>query len=153
MDARCGEVGLASIRGKAQSLISGLVGKPKARRAVIDSAKVKLHMAHRELTIGKQEGGIVCDGLVEQTYGMAGLLYPASVEGSHFNEFFATEITIIGDNVCCRCLLDRGFLRRCKLRLKLVRHCFGNFALDCEDVIERPMIIFRPKMGIGSGVD
>src|SRR6266705_638780 len=136
MDVRRDEMGRASMRGKAQSLISGLVGQPEARRAVIDSAKVKLHMAYRELTIGKQEDGIVCDGLVEQPYGMAGLLYPASVEGSHFNEFFAPEITIIRDNVCCRCLLDRGFLRRCKLRLKLVRHCFGNLALDGKDVIE-----------------
>src|SRR5207248_8040049 len=86
-------------------------------------------------------------------YGMTGLLYSPGVEGTHFKQFLATEIAIVGDNVCRRCLLDRGFLRRCKLRLKLVRHCFGDLALDGEDIIQRPMIIFRPKMRVGSGLD
>ena len=55
VDVRRGEMGLASIRGKAQSLVSGLDRKPEAVRAVIDSAKVKLLMTPCEHTIGKQE--------------------------------------------------------------------------------------------------
>ena len=81
MDVRRSEMGLASIGGKAQSLISGLVGKHEASRAAIDSAKVKLHMAQCELTIGKQELRIVCHGLVEQTYCVTGLFHPTGVEG------------------------------------------------------------------------
>ncbi len=95
----------------------------------------------------------MCDGLVEQTYCVAGLLYPASVECTHLNELLATEIAIVGHNVCCRCLLDGGFLRRGKLGLKLIGDGFGNFALNGKDIVQRPMIIFRPKMRVGSGVD
>ena len=34
----------------------------------------------------------------------------AGVEGRRFKKLLATEIAIIGDNVRCRCLLDRRFL-------------------------------------------
>ena len=51
---------------------------------MIDSAKVKLLVAPCELTIGEQECRIVGNGLVEQTDCVPGLLYPASIEGTHF---------------------------------------------------------------------
>ena len=147
------EMGFASIRGKAQSLVSGLADKLEAGGAVIDSAEVKLLMRTRELTIGEQESGIVCDRLIEQTNCVVGLLYPAGVEGRRFKKLLATEIAIIGDNVRCRCLLDRRFLRWCKLGLKLVRHGFGNLALDRENIIQWTMVVICPKVSVASGVD
>ena len=50
-------------------------------------------------------------------------------------------------------LLDGLGKRLPQLRLKLICDCFSNFALDGKDVVQRSMIIFRPKMGVGSSVD
>src|SRR5260370_31901661 len=103
--------------------------------------------------MGEVERWVVCHRLVQQTYCLPYMFNLACVESCLSQELLAPKVAIIRNEVSCGWLLDDRFLCWRKFRLKLVRHGFGNLALDRKDVIERPMIIFCPKMRVGSGVD
>ena len=49
--------------------------------------------------------------------------------------------------------LDGSFFVRRKFCLQLIRDRFGDFALNCEHVIDWPIVILRPLMRIGAHVD
>src|SRR2546430_14614624 len=68
-------------------------------------------------------------------------------------EFLGTQIAVVRDKICCRRFFDRRLLAKGNFGLKLVGDGLGNFALDREHVVERPIIMLRPEMRIGPGVD
>src|SRR5260370_42134340 len=103
--------------------------------------------------MGEVERWVVCHRLVQQTYCLPYMFNLACVESCLSQELLAPKVAIIRNEVGCGWLLDDRFLCWRKFRLKLVRHGFGNLALDRKNVIERPMIIFCPKMRVGSGDD
>src|SRR5258707_12306728 len=110
-------------------------------------------MGTRELAIGEVERWVVCHRLVQQTYCLPYMFNLACVESCLSQELLAPKVAIIRNEVGCGWLLDDRFLCWRKFRLKLVGNCFRNLALDGKNVIERAMIIFRPQVRVGPGVD
>ena len=65
------------------------------------------------------------------------MLHLARVVSKTGKELFGAQVAIVSDKICRRRPLNRRFLRRRKLRLKLIGDGFGNLALDGKDVVQR----------------
>ena len=120
---------------------------------MISSHEVQKLMRPRELTIGKVERWIMCHRLIQQAHCLPYVFDLACVESCLAQQLLAPKVAIIRNKVGCGWLLDDRFLCWRKLCLELVGDGFGNLALDGKNVIERAMIIFRPQVRVGSGVD
>src|SRR5207247_718381 len=137
-----------SFRRKRKSFLQCLPGLRDPGWCVISSQKIERLVGAREVTICKIECWIVCHRLIEQTYCLTGVLDHPSIETCLSHRLLAAQITIVGDEISCRRLLNGGFLSWRQFRLQLLRNGLGDLALDGKYVIERPMIIFRPQMRV-----
>src|SRR4029077_12541121 len=143
----------SAIRSERKSFLQRLPSLRHPGRSVISPQKVKQVMSASELTVGQIKAWIVRYSLIQQTYRLAGVLDHTGVEACLSKRLPATQVAIVGDKISCRWLLNRSFLSWRKFCLKLVGNCFGNLALNRKNIIQRPMIIFRPQMRVGSGID
>jgi hypothetical protein len=69
------------------------------------------------------------------------------------DEFFCSQVEIIGSQVFGRPLHDSRFVFRRELGLKLVGNFLGNLALDGEDIGQIAVIFFHPDMRVIAGID
>ena len=120
---------------------------------MITPQKVKAFVGASELTVSEIECWIMCHGLIQQMYSLACVLDHACVERCLSQRLLAAEITIVGNKIGCRWLLDRCLFCWRELGLELVGDGFGNLALNGKDIVERPIVPVGPEMDVISCVD
>src|SRR6266536_2456378 len=99
-----------AFRRERQSFLHRSPGLRDAGRGVITSQPVKLLVGPSKLTVREIELGIVCHGLIQQTYCLAALLDDTRVERLPSQRFLAAQITVVGEEIRRGRLLNRSFL-------------------------------------------
>src|SRR5437899_994465 len=87
-----------------------LPGLRDTGRSVISPKKVKLFVGPSKLTVGEIKCWVMCHSLIQQMYSLAGLRNHPCVERLLSQRLLAAQITIVGNKIGCRWLLDRCFL-------------------------------------------
>src|SRR6266496_3178991 len=78
---------------------------------------------------------------------------PARRVSDVVDEFFCSEVEIVGSEIRCRPLCHGRFLFWRQPGLKLVGDFFGNLALNAEDIGQVAVIFLGPNMRVIAGID
>ena len=92
-------------------------------------------------------------GLIQKIDGSQQSGTVGSAKASAQDQIYGTTVEIECGDIVRRSLLDGALFTRRKLGLQLIRDGFGDFTLDGEHVINRPIIILRPFVHIGTGIN
>ena len=115
--------------------------------------KVGYAMHSGQQTPSLQEARIACNSFVEQLGSLRQLLPCMDSIGCVGEELLGALVKVVCHKIGCGGFLDRRLFSRGDFGLQLIGDCLGNFALDREDVIQRPIIMLCPEMCISPGVD
>ena len=105
-----------------------------------------------ELTISEEKCRVARYRLVEELHSLKEIL-SLGIGVNAVDEFFCSEIEIVGSEVRSGALVDRSLFLWRKFRLKLVGDFFGNFALDGEDISQVAVLFFSPDMCVIAGIN
>ena len=98
--------------------------------------------------MSNQELRVMRHGLFQQPYCLPNGFGAARVEGHHLIKLFCAQIPVVRDKIRCGRLLNGSFLSGRKRRLKLIRDCLGYVCLNRKNIIEWPIVPFRPDMPV-----
>ncbi len=73
--------------------------------------------------------------------------------GPLLREKFSFEIKLVSFRIHRRCFRDRALLRAGKPCLQRLGDRFRDFAFDCENIRQFPIVSVSPKMCVGESVD
>ena len=122
-------------------------------RCVISAREIKVGMSASEQAVSGEELLIVGNGLFQKPHCLTQMLRGAGIKCERFIKRLCPQVTVIGDKIRGRWLLNRSFLGGGKFCLKLICNRLSNVALNCKYVIEWAVIPLRPHMPVASGID
>src|SRR6266508_1571922 len=110
-------------------------------------------MSVGELVIGKREGGIAFDRLIEQTDSLEQSLLQGCIVNSSCDECFGPYVQMVSSEISRWFLLDCRFFARRDFGFKLRDYLPGHLALDCKHVGDIAIVAFGPDLAVRPGID
>src|SRR5437870_4107405 len=98
-----------------------------------------------EQTVSEEKGRVARYCLVEELHRFK-IIFPLvrRVIVAFVDEFFSSQVEIVGSEVRSGALVDRTLFLWRKFGLKLVGDCLRNLALDGKDISQVAVIFFGP---------
>src|SRR6266446_2762579 len=120
---------------------------------MIEAVEVKLVMDIGEPAKGKKKSGIARGRLLEEPFGFPQVLDEIGIIDHAIDDRARFDIRFVSLDVLRRTNLNRCFFLRSKTRLELGHNLLCDLALDRKDIRELPVVMLRPNLGIGRGIE
>src|SRR4030095_13172533 len=104
--------------------------------------------------MSEEKGRVAREGLVKELHRFKEILsLTREVNVAVVDEFFCSQVEIVGNQVRRGPLVHRTLFRWREFGLKLIGDFLGNLALDAEAVGHLAVIFLDPNMRVVAGID
>src|SRR5438552_1840820 len=120
---------------------------------MVVASEVNGVMSEGELAKRIEKRRIACDSLIQQLDPLEQIRFCLTTEARIQNKIFRAVVEIEGCEIGSRPALNGQFLSGRNFGVKLLSDFLCDLTLDCEDVVQVAIVLFRPDMGVGASVD
>src|SRR4029453_10340226 len=140
---------------KARGRLNGRFSQLQARGCAIPAIEVNVVVSPGQLAIRLEKRRVTGDSLIQQIGRLEQTRLPGAsrAHNSIQKKSFGAAIKIEGSEIGCWWSLNGKFLRSGDFGIKALCDFLRDLALDREHVFQIAIVLFRPDVRIGVGVD